>query len=66
MATNNGKLKYVRVYYSNGKNIPTEMNPNLTDAQIRNYYRVGKSFNVGVYPKEVMAKVTKVVIHRER
>ena len=66
MKVDKGKLKYVRVYYSNGKSIPTEMNKNLTDAEINKYFRVGKVFNVGVYPKEVMAKVTKVVIHRER
>ena len=59
-----GDLRYVRVYYSNGKHIDTSMNKKLTDKQIRDYFRVGKTFNIGTVG-DVIAKVKKVVIHRE-
>ena len=62
---NIGELQYVKVHYSNGKSIKTEMNKNLTDKEILNYFKIGKIFNIGTI-KDEMAKVTKVEIHRKK
>lgn len=58
------KLKYVTVYYSSGHKITTSMNPNLTDREVRNYFRVGKVFNIGKGQRDRMTKVIKVKIYR--
>ena len=63
---NTGELDYVRVYYTNGVNIPTEMNPKLTDKEIRDYFKVGRVFNIGNGENDRMTKVKRVVIHRKK
>lgn len=40
-------LRSVKVTYSNGDVITTSMAANLTDQQIKDYFKIGKSFNVG-------------------
>lgn len=62
---NIGELQYVKIHYSNGKSIKTEMNKNLSDKEIRNYFKIGKVFNIGT-TKDEMTKVTKVEIYRKK
>ena len=61
-----GKLDYVDVYYSKSGKTSTSMNPMLSDRQVKNYFKVGKVFNVGRGEKDYLEKVTKVVIHRRK
>ena len=64
---NTGKLNYVTVFYSDGSKISTSMNPNLTDKEVKSYFKVGKVFEMSNYgEKEVMAKVKKVRIYRHK
>jgi len=63
---NKGKIDYVRVYYTNGVNIVTSVNPNLTDAEVRKYFRIGERVNIGRGEKDRMTSIKKVVIHRKK
>lgn len=60
----NGKVDYVTVYYTNGERISTSMNPNLSDVEIKNYFRVGERMNIGNGEYDRMTTIKKVVIHR--
>ena len=60
-----GKISYLTVYYTNGATEKTGVNPNLTDAAVRNYFKVGRVFNLGRGEHDRMTKIKKVVIHRE-
>jgi len=40
------------------------MNPDLKDSEIKDYFKVGKAFNVGKGPLDKIATVKKVEIHR--
>jgi hypothetical protein len=55
-------FREVKVYFDNGDHLVTSMNGQLTDEEISNYYRVGKSFNLGVGGKDNMTKVKKIEI----
>ena len=55
-------LREVKVTYSNGDVVYTSMAASLTDQDIKNYFRIGKKFNVGSGGKDKMAKVKKVEI----
>ncbi len=57
-----GKLRSVQVSFSNGDTITTSMAAHLSDEDIRNYYAVGKVFNLGKGDKDNKQKVTKVDI----
>ena len=59
------KLDYVDVHYSDGSKISTSMNPNLKDSEIKNYFKVGRRFNVGDGPRDKILSVKKVKIHRK-
>lgn len=48
----------VKIYFSNGDTISTKMNG--SKKQIRQYYKKGKSFNLGVGSKDDITKVKKV------
>lgn len=54
-------LRCVEVHYSNGDIITTSMNANLTDEDIKNYFRIGRQFNVGSI-NDNLATVTKLII----
>ena len=54
----------VTVTYDNGDVITTDVNGNQTDEQIKEYFKVGKEFNLGNGEKDNMAKVVKVDIDR--
>ena len=58
-------LRSVKVTFSNGDTISTSMSAGLSDDEIRNYYKIGKSFNIGNAGKDKMAKVKKVEILAE-
>ena len=55
-------LRAVRVKFDNGETLETDMAAHLTDAQIRDYYRIGKEFNLGAGGRDRMAKVKSVEI----
>lgn len=54
----------VTVTYDNGDVITTDVNGNQTDEQIKEYFKVGKEFNLGNGEKDNIAKVVKVDIDR--
>jgi hypothetical protein len=55
-------LRAVKITFDNGDVINTSMAAHLTDDEIKKYYTIGKSFNLGKGEKDLMAKVTKVDI----
>ena len=59
------KVDFVDIHYSDGTKISTNMNPNLKDSEIKDYFKVGKAFNVGKGPLDKIATVKKVKIHRK-
>lgn len=56
------KLRHVRVTFDDGNVIDTNMAAGVTDEEIRKYYGVGTTFNVGEGENDKMAKVAKVEI----
>lgn len=54
----------VTVTYDNGDVITTDVNGNQTDEQIKEYFKVGKEFNLGNGGNDNIAKVVKVDIDR--
>jgi hypothetical protein len=54
-------LRSVKVTFDDGSSLTTSMASGLTDDQIKDYYKIGKEFNVG-HIKDKMAKVKKVQI----
>lgn len=58
------ELRVVRVTYDNGDVIETSMAAELTDAEILDYFKIGRYFNIGFFSgdDDKMAKVTKVEI----
>jgi hypothetical protein len=57
-----GKLRSVKVTFSNGNTITTSMAAHLSDDDIRKYYAIGKLFNLGKGDKDSKQKVAKVDI----
>ena len=55
-------MKGAVVKFSNGYSFRTSING--TDAEIKKYY-MGKYFDIGVYPKEKMAKVVSVRVLKD-
>jgi hypothetical protein len=60
------KLRHVRVTFDDGNVIDTNMAAGVTDEEIRKYYGVGTTFNVGEGENDKMAKVAKVEILASR
>ena len=54
----------VKVTFDNGETIETEVADNATDDDIKNYYAVGKEFNLGQGGQDKMAKVKDVTVTR--
>ena len=52
----------VKVHFENGDYLTTSMAGHLSDDDIRDYYRIGKTFNVGLGPHDNLTKVSKVEI----
>ena len=40
-------LREVKIFYANGDIINTSMAANLTDKEIKQYFKVGRNFNIG-------------------
>jgi len=55
-------LRAVKVTYSDGSVINTNMSAKTTDQDIRDYFKIGKEFNIGTGSKDKKAKVKSVEI----
>ena len=55
-------LRAVEVRFTNGDKLRTSMAAGLTNAEIKAYYKVGRTFNVGGGPNDRMTKVKSVRI----
>jgi hypothetical protein len=55
-------LREVRVEYSDGSKLETNMAANLSDQDIHDYFKIGKVFNLGHGEKDKMVKVKSVKI----
>ncbi len=55
-------LRAAKIIFDNGDSITTSLAANLTDDEIKNYYRIGRVFNLGNGELDLMAKVTEVII----
>lgn len=59
-------LNSVTVCFSNSKhNYKTSIGSKVTRPEAVKYF-VGKTFNVGSYPSEIMRKCTKIIYHRAK
>jgi hypothetical protein len=56
------KGRTVKVKFSDGTGMTTSVAANMTDKDIKDYFKVGKSFNVGKGGRDKMAKVKSVEI----
>lgn len=55
-------MRTVKVTFSNDDSIITNMNPRLTDQEIKDYYKIGRSFNIGNGEHDNIHTVSKVEI----
>lgn len=55
-------MKTVKVTFSNNDSIITDMNPRLTDQEIKDYYKIGRPFNIGSGENDNIQTVYKVEI----
>ena len=55
-------LREVKITYQNGDVVYTTMAAHLTDQDIKNYFRIGKKFNIGKGGKDYIQAVKKVKI----
>ena len=62
---NESTFKTVKVTYSNGKDIVTSVNGQLSDDEIKKYFMIGKEVNIGNGEKDKMVKVKSVEIIAE-
>ena len=59
------ELRAVKVWFSDGNHLVTNMAKGITDREIRDYYAVGRTFNVGGDPEgqeDNLVKVTRIEI----
>ena len=55
-------MREVKVTYENGEEMYTAMAKNVTDEEIRNYFKIGTPFNIGYGEHDRMEIVKKVEI----
>ena len=55
-------LREVEITYSDGSKLATSMAAHLSDEEIKDYYKVGQTFNIGSGSKDKMVKVKSVKI----
>jgi len=55
-------LREVKVTYENGTIIETCMAKNITDEEIKDYFKIGKVFNLGEGENDLLARVKEVQI----
>ena len=58
----NESLREVEIIFSDGSKIETNMASHLTDDQIKDYYKIGSTFNLGHGERDKMVKVKSVHI----
>ena len=59
------QMRAVKVWFSDGNHLVTNMAKGITDKEIRDYYAVGRTFNVGQDPdgqEDNLVKVTRIEI----
>lgn len=59
---NEATFKTVKVTYSNGLSITTSVNPNVSEADIYKYFKVGSSVNIGTGGQDKVVKIANVEI----
>ena len=59
---NESNLRSVKVTYDDGSVETTSMSAKLSDDDIKDYFKIGKKFNVGKNGKDKIAKVKEVEI----
>jgi argininosuccinate synthase len=57
----NEALREVEITFSDGSKLETNMAAHLTDDEIKDYYKIGSSFNIGTV-EDKMVKVKSVKI----
>jgi hypothetical protein len=55
-------FKGAKVTYSDGTVITSSINPNISDDEIRKYYRVGSKVNIGRGEHDKMVKIVSVEV----
>lgn len=55
-------FRSVKVTYSNGTSMTTSLNPKVTDAEIKQYFRIGQRVNIGSGENDKVVKITNVEI----
>lgn len=55
-------MRTITVTYSNNDTITTSMAAHLTDADIRKYFAIGRTFNIGNGGNDLLAQVVRVDI----
>jgi hypothetical protein len=58
----NKPLRSVKVEFENGDSYNTSMASHLTDEEIKNYYKIGTTFNIGLGPNDNMQTVKSCII----
>lgn len=62
----NENLRSVTVKFKNGDEINTNMAAHVTDEEIKDYYRIGKEFNLGSGENDNMSTVEEVIINESK
>lgn len=60
---NESNMRSVTVKYENGDVVNTSVAKHLTDEEIRDYFKVGTKFNVGLGPQDNMQTIEEVIIN---
>lgn len=59
---NEAKYRSVKVTYSDGTFITTSLNPNITDSEIKDYFKIGRKANIGNGAKDKIVTIKNVEI----
>jgi hypothetical protein len=55
-------LRAIEVTFSDNSKLSTDMAANLTDQEMKDYYKIGRVFNIGQGEKDKLVKVKSVKI----
>ena len=53
-------MRSVKVHFADGSSLTTSMSADLSDEQVKQYYKVGALFNIGSGAKDRMVKIKKI------
>ena len=56
------KFKGAKVTYSDGTVITSSINPNMSDDEIKKYYRIGSKVNIGRGDRDKIVKIVDVEV----